>query len=272
MKSRTALALIGSALFLAAIACQFGPTAVPPTPQPTSLPTTAIVINTPTLAAGSRSATPPPSATCCTPSPEPQGTVTPDPNLGVGDILYEDNFDGQSGWNWSPPPDGIVVWNIASNQLNAVMQQTNFGARWNIRPDISAGDQQVSITAKTNLCYERDEYGLLFRGNDLGTNAYIFKLNCGGAARVELLRDFQQSPLIEWTTNPAIVAGAPAENTLRVWMAQDQFHFYVNDNYLFSLKNSSYVEGVSGFYIRDRTNGGESISFSHLVAKEVKLP
>lgn len=267
MKSQAASLLIVSALCLAAVACEFGATGATPTPQPTSMPTTAIA-NTATPLA---SATPEPSATCCTPSPEPQGTATPDPNLGVGDSLYEDNFDGQSGWNWSPPPDGIVVWNIESNQLNAVMQ-TNFGARWNIRPDFSAGDQQIRVTAKTNLCYERDEYGLMFRGNELGTSAYVFKLNCGGGARVELIQDFQHSPLTEWTTNSAIVAGAPAENTLMVWMAQDQFHFYVNDNYIFSLKNSTFAEGVYGFYLRDRTNGGESISFSQLVAKEVKLP
>lgn len=271
MKSQTALVLIVSALFLAAVACQIGSPSASPTPQPTSLPatpTTAIIATGTPVA----SATPEPSATCCTPSPEAQGTVTPDPNLGVGDSLYEDNFDGQSGWNWSPPPDGLVVWNIAGSQLNAVMQQSNVGARWNIRPDISASDQQVRVTAITNLCYDKDEYGLLFRGNPEATNAYIFKLNCGGAARVELLQNFQPSTLIDWTPNSAIVTGAPAENTLMVWMVQDQFHFYVNDQYLFSLKNSTYTEGVYGFYLRDRTNGGESISFSHLVAKEVKLP
>src|SRR5436190_6530054 len=151
MKSHAALALSVSAFFLAAVACQFGPAATPPAPQPTSLPTTAIIATSTPIA----SATPAPSATCCTPSPEPQGTVTPDPNLGVGDSLYEDNFDGQSGWSWSPPPDGLVVWNIAGSQLNAVMQHSNLGARWNIRPDFSAGDQQLRVTANTNLCYDK---------------------------------------------------------------------------------------------------------------------
>src|SRR5439155_10130174 len=145
-------------------------------------------------------------------------------------------------------------------------------ARWTIRPDIRGGDQQVRVIAKTNLCYERDEYGLLFRGNAEGSNAYIFKLNCGGGARLELLHDSQSSPLMDWTPNSAMLAGAPAENTLMVWMAKDQFHFYVNDKYLFSLKDSTYTEGTYGFFIRDRTNGGESISFSQLVAKQVKLP
>jgi len=268
MKSKTSLALILSALFVAAATCQFGSTAAQPTALPSALPVT--VVFSPTTSAAS--ATPLPSATCCLPSPQPQTTATPDPNLGVGEVVYQDNFDGQSGWNWSPPPDGVVVWNIAGSQLNVVMQQANIGARWTTRPDISVGDQQVRVTANANLCYQRDEYGLLFRGNAEASNAYIFKLNCGGQARVEWLHDSQSSPLIDWTTSSAIVPGAPAENTLIVWMAKDQFHFYVNDTYLFSMKDSNYAAGVYGFYIRDRTNGGESISFSHLEAKKVTLP
>jgi len=68
------------------------------------------------------------------------------------------------------------------------------------------------------------------------------------------------------------VSGAPAENTLMIWMAKDQFHFYVNDKYLLSLQDATLAEGFYGFYVRDRTNGGESVSFSDLAAKEVKLP
>jgi len=57
-----------------------------------------------------------------------------------------------------------------------------------------------------------------------------------------------------------------------IWMAKDQLHFYVNDKYLFSVTDATYAEGFYGFYLRDRTNGGESVSFVNLVAKEVKLP
>ena len=87
-----------------------------------------------------------------------------------------------------------------------------------------------------------------------------------------LLRDEQIAVLMDWTPSAAIVPGAPAENKLLVWMAQDQFHFYANDKYLFSLKDATYAEGFDGFYIRDRTNGGESVSFDDLASKAVKLP
>jgi hypothetical protein len=76
---------------------------------------------------------------------------------------------------------------------------------------------------------------------------------------------------VDWTASAAIVPNAPAENTLMVWAAQDQFHFYVNDKYLFSVSDKTFADGTLGFYIYDRTNGGESVSFSNLTVKAVKV-
>jgi hypothetical protein len=256
-------------------ACQRGPA-----PTPTAAPTTpTLVVSIPTATApppATPTASPAPSATSteATP-PTPTAPPTPDPNLGVGDVIYEDHFDGTSGWNWTFVEEGVVTFSIAGGRLNAVMTQANVGLRYTVRPDISGGNQLVAVTAIANLCYERDEYGLLFRGiTDSNNNdhMYVFKLNCGGAARVELVQNLQATTLVDWTASPAIVSGAPAENKMMVWMAGDQFHFYVNDKYLFSAKDATLAEGFYGFYVRDRTNGGESVSYMDLVAREVTVP
>jgi hypothetical protein len=57
-----------------------------------------------------------------------------------------------------------------------------------------------------------------------------------------------------------------------VWMAKDQFHFYVNDRYLFSLADSSLAEGFYGFYAQSHSNGGGVLSFDDMNVKEVALP
>jgi hypothetical protein len=259
-------------------ACQRGP-APTATPAPTTPP--ALTVSIPTATAPpAPSATPGATATpSLTPAeatpPSPTAPPTPDPNLGVGDIVYEDHFDGTSGWNWTFVEEGVVTFSIAGSRLNAVMTQGNVGLRYTIRPDISVGDQQLSVTAITNLCYERDEYGVLFRGvTDSNNNdhMYVFKLNCGGSARVERVHNLQATPAVDWTASPAIVSGAPAENRMMVWMADDQLHFYVNDKYLFSARDATFAEGFYGFYIRDRTNGGASVSYMDLVARAVTLP
>ena len=199
---------------------------------------------------------------------------TPDPNLGVGDIIYSDALDGSSGFGWTYESE-TVTFSIGGGQLNAVMKQGNVGPRLRGGPEVTLGDQQLRVTARAHLCYARDEYGLLFRGqrDALGSlSAYVFKVSCGGEARVEVLRGGESAPVVDWTPAAALVSGAPSENTLMVWMVGDQFHFYVNERYLFSARDATFRAGLPGIYIRDRTNGGEAVSFLDLVARAVKQP
>ncbi len=272
MKRSTAF-LLPSTFFLLVLlaACQLNPPAIPP--SPTLTPQFTATLLAPTI---TPSPTPPTgtSAPEATPAETLAAAATPDPRLGVGAVLYEDKFDNTTRWNWLRESED-VMFSVAGDQLNAVMTQGNVGSRFSAWEHLNIGDQQLRVTARANLCYARDEYGVMFRlvvDSFKNYYGYIFKLNCEGLARVELLENAQVTPLVDWTASPAIVPGAPAENTLMVWMAKDQFHFYVNDKYLFSLTDKSYAEGFYGFYIRDRTNGGESVSFDDLLAREVKLP
>lgn len=241
-------------------------TEAPPAPSPTPIVPASATPAPPT-------ASPAPSATAPTASPPP-AAPTPDPNLGVGASVYEDRFDGLR-WAWTYQ-DEIVQFSLGAGQLNAVMAQPE--AFWRIAsgPDFArAGDQQVSVSVRTNLCYERDEYGLLFRntaGADGKFNGYLFKLTCGGLARVEALSGSVSTVLLDWTAASAIVPGAPADNTLLVWAAGNQMHFYVNGRYLASASDSAYSEGTVGLYLRDRTNGGLSVSFADLAVKAVTPP
>lgn len=200
---------------------------------------------------------------------------TPDPTLGLGDVVYEDPLDGSSEWEWRSETAG-AIFSIASGQLNAVIPQRDAGPQAALGPVVAVGDQQVRVTARAHLCYERDEYGLMFHASRTASgryNAYLFKLTCGGLARVERLLNSQTADVLaDWTPSPAIVPRAPAENTLMVWMAEGQFHFYVNDKYVFSALDRSYAEGTYGFYVRDRTAGGMSLSFLNLVARAVTPP
>lgn len=273
--------ILGCGIFISA--CQLGvrQTIVPPVAT-TSAP---VVVSTvqgegpaPTLTAPPPTATlPPPSATpSVSDTPAPAASPTPDPNLGVGEIVYEDKLNGQGEWGWGYTEDGAATFSTAGGQLDAVMVKPNIGPRFSISADtLQISDQQVRLTIRPNLCFDLDEYGLMFRlGTDAAGNyqGYVFKLKCGGGARVEILRGTQAEVLLDWTASPAIVPGAPAENTLMVWMVGDQFNFYVNDTYLASLANPAFTTGFYGVYLRDRTNGGESVSFTNLVAREVKLP
>jgi hypothetical protein len=262
---------------LALAACQLNPatnpppTSAPPEPTATAIPPSAtpVIPATVTLPPATATATPEPTATAT-----PAATATPDPNLGVGATIYEDKFNA-ARWGWFYQDDA-AQFSLANGQLNAVATRGDGAWRISSGPDfISAGDQQLRVIARPNLCYERDEYGVFFRGvldSNNNFNGYLFKLNCAGQMRVELLQESQTSVLVDWTAAPSALAGAPAENSLMVWAAKDQLHFYVNDKYVVSLTDRAFAEGNFGLYIRDRTNGGASVSFADLTVKQVILP
>lgn len=206
-------------------------------------------------------------------TPLPPG-ATPDPNLGVGATVWDESFDGSSGWKWEFS-DPLVTFAIANGQLSGVMTRGDQGWRVSGGPDVQAVNAQYRLTVRTFLCYEKDEYGLLFRSRanqNFEFSGYLFKLSCGGQARVELMRDNDPSVLLDWIPTPAIQSGAPAENTLMVWATNEQLHFYVNERHIGSATDKTFTGGNFDLYLRDRTNGGLSVAYSRLTVKEVTAP
>jgi hypothetical protein len=280
VKLRLAVTLAAGLAMLAACSLRPAPSA-PAQPAATSaVPQPAIAAAT---AAATAAAVPPPTRTAPPPSAAPSLTAspvlsatptlvpTPDPNQGVGDAVYTDQFDGKSGWYWNYVENDVVAFSPAGGKLNAVMKVSTAGARvTGGKPGLKVGDQQLRVTADTNLCYAKDEYGVMFRVNPDATDGYLFKLSCEGKAQVDVLHNYKPTVLVDWTASPAIGAGAPAQNTLMVWAAGDQFNFYVNDKYLFSASDKTFADGTYGFYIYDRTSGGASVSFSQMTVRAVK--
>jgi hypothetical protein len=282
-RARPVLSGLGLVLGLFALAgCR--PASVTPTvfAPPTQTPAPAATPEQPTLPPVVAEATPtpvPPSASAtaaATPAPAattpPTEIPTPDPNLGLADVVYSDQFDGKSGWYWSYSDDASTFL-AAGGKLNATIKLANSYPRiTGGKSELKVSDQQVRVTAHTNACGPNDEFGLMVHVNADITDGYAFKLRCDGQARFEIVRNYKPTALVDWTASPAIVTGAPADNTLMIWMAKGQFHFYVNDKYLFSAVDETFREGTYGFVLNDRTAGGESVSFTDLIAKAVKLP
>lgn len=279
--------LITAALAFTACQAATSPANAPTAPQSAeALPIATLIVPTPTPILFTHTPEPTPTpAVMATPwnfqgaTPGADAATlnpaaTPDPERNVGDVIYSDPLDGTVSRAWEQRAE-TITFAIGGGQLNAVMSKANVGARWVLRPDLTGGDQQTRVTARVNLCYDLDEYGLIFRGvrdNQRNDFYYVFKLSCAGQARLELVKNFEVTVLADWKTSPAIAAGAPAENTLMVWAAGAQMHFFVNEHYVFSAQDDSYLQGGWGFYLRDRTTGGESISFLNLIARAVTAP
>jgi hypothetical protein len=256
-----------------------------PTPDAATLPPDTATPSPPTEP---DTATPPPPPASPTPEPPtatptqaatatPIVPPTPDPNEGLGNLIYSDKLDGTGGWLWTYEDDA-VKFGVSREQsrLNGVAKRSGTW-RFTISDDaIRVGDQQLRVTALTEVCAENDEYAVLFRGRvDAATTTYsyyAFKLRCGGAARLERLDGPDTSVIVNWTASPAIKAGAGQENVLLVWANKGEMRFYVNDQYLFSTQDTALTEGFYGFYLQDRTNGNLAVSWQNLEARSVSVP
>jgi len=254
------------------------------TPTAELLPTaTTVVLPTVTIAP---SLTPPPANTptseppTATPLPAETATptvpATPDPNERVGEVVYADPLDGTGNWYWTFEDDTAhFKVSLENKQLEAMAKQSG-SWRYTISNDtLKVSDQQLRVTARVETCGDTDEYALLFRGQVDAQNTssfYVFKLRCNGAARAELMQGTRITTLAEWTTSPAIKAGAKAENVLTVWAYKGELRFYVNDEYLFSAQETTLTEGFYGFFLMDKTNGNMMVKWSGLEARGIKAP
>jgi len=275
---RLSFSLLAATLLLAACGT--------PTPSaPSPLPPTDTVAPAPTATAAPAlpSATQPPASTPTaapptetpTLAPTPTATVppTPDPNEGVGDVIYGDALAGTSAWNWTFADDAASFGvSREQGQLNTLARQSNTW-RFVISPDtLRIGDQQIRVNARANVCAEKDEYALLFRGNVDAESVYSFyalKLRCDGSAKLDLLRGTDTFVIVDWTKSEAIRAGAEADNALTVWASKDRLRFYANGRYLFSAQDSRLVSGFYGFFLYDRTNANLSVSWKNLEVRAV---
>ncbi len=264
-------------------ACTATPTAgpitiAPPTSAPaTDLPATAAAATAPPAASPTTPAT---ATVTTTPTPEasptPAVTATPDPEEGVGAVLFEDRFDGASGWNWTYSEPDVVAFTRQDGQLVGTMTRSDLGWRISLGPDgATAGEQQLAVAVTPQVCGERDEFGLFFRGTfaDNKFDGYIFKLNCAGQARLERMRaSTVEAVVLDWTAVPGLQPGANTSHTLLTWMAGDRIRLYVDGQFLVEATDSGPTGGGLGLFLADRTSGGLTVRFDDLVMKAVTVP
>ena len=268
-----------TALSLALSACaglaQSSPVAPPPATEPPAsvAPSQPSSTPAPTHPLQTDTPTPKPSPTASPTPTETPPPPTPDPNLNVGDEIYSDSFDGTSGWYWTFSDD-VASFEAKDGELRVETKQGN-SWRFVVRSDITAADQLLRVTTRTVTCPGNDEFGAMYRANfdaDDKIHSYVFMLNCAGQARVMRLDDQTTTVVRDWETFAPIKPGAPAENALMIWMLADRFHFYVNEQYLFSLNDTALGEGFYGFYATSHSNGGGVMGFDDLTVQEVRIP
>ena len=251
--SQAGVISLAAAVFLLLAAC--APLSQPPAPLPTEAPTATV---TPTT-------TPvwfPPTPTR-TPLPLAAGsTLTPTQDLAphYGALLLVDDFQSTEDWQLGRSNSGSIA--LGKDELTLAVTRER-GYLFSLRQGPPLGDFYVEIDASPNICRGDDEYGLLLRVS-ASLEFFRFGVTCNGYVRVD--RFYQgvasapQPPLM----SGAVPLGAPSRSRLAVWALGREMRFYINDHYLFSVRDPSLPSGALGVYARAAGSEPVTVNFSGL--------
>ena len=243
-------------LAFALAACQsLGTNTTEPTPPPAD---TASPTETPTIVWF------PPTDT-----PEALPTLMPSPTLnelpGVTDIIFSDDFSDPSHWQVSSSAQAASI--IEGNRLILVVRAPG-ASIMTLRDEPLLRNFYAEVTARTSLCSGQDDYGILFRTAS-GMDYYRYALACDGTARVDRVRTGTSSPLQPAVPSGDAPPGSPGEVRMGVWAVDNEFRFFLNGRYQFTVNDPLFGKGTLGFFARSGGEKNVNVSFSDLVVSEV---
>jgi len=243
------------ALTLAACQAAGGNETAVPTPPPalTALPTdTATIVWFP------------PTDTP-TPALSQSPTETPIQQPGVTGVNFSDDFSDPSHWMTFNTDPGAAI--VQDNRLTLAVRAPN-AYILSFRNEPVLGDFYLEVTAVTSLCSGKDEYGVLFRAAS-GNDYYRYALVCDGTERVDRVRAGQTSFMQTAVPSGDSPPGSPGEVRIGVWAVKNEFRFFLNDHYQFTLTDPLFKAGTLGLYARAGGETAVSVSFSDLIASDV---
>jgi hypothetical protein len=241
-------------LTFAIFACQpFGTqTAVPATPPADiALPTATVIWFPPTDTS--------------TPAPNLPPTATPVELPGVTNVIFSDDFSDPSHWQTSSSEQAASI--IEDNRLTLVLR-TPSASIISLRNEPLLGNFYAEVTADTSLCSGPDDYGIIFR-TESGMDYYRYALACDGTERVDRIRAGQTSPMQPAVPSGDAPPGSPGEVRIGVWAVDNEFRFFLNGHYQFTVADPLFGKGTLGFFARSGGQNAVNVSFSDLVVSDV---
>lgn len=227
-------------------------------------PTEPVILSTDTPVPPTETPTPtivwfPPTPTH-TPYPTPVLLPTEDMRPGLGELLYEDNFDQPDAWSLGTTDQGSVGLGINELTIAIGAEDTYL---YSVREGWILTDFYLELTASPSMCRDLDEYGLLLRVSP-GMDYYRFSLSCNGQVRLDRIYRGQASSPQPWLLSGAVPPGAPSTARLGVWAVANELRFFVNDRYQFTVRDPLLPSGGVGVFARSTDNWPVTVNFSNL--------
>lgn len=218
----------------------------PPTAAPLETPTETIVWFPPTD----------------TPTPRPTATVQPTQDMrpGLGAQILTDPFLNTAFWPTYRIPAGSVGYGNGELTL-AVHQPRELLST--LRKDTVLEDFYLEVSVEPSLCRGADNFGLLFRSLS-EWNTYRFAISCEGQIRIERVRNGSVYPLKDWAPGEMLLPANTRTMRLGLLAAGEEFRFFIDDIYQFSVRDPIFTSGQVGLFARSTGETALTVSFQDM--------
>jgi len=197
--------------------------------------------------------------------PTPRLTPTANPLSALGDVIFEDDFNQDRGWELVSEQAGAI--SLANDRLVIAIRQSKIFL-FTLLPDLILDNFFFEVEVRSDLCQTGDEFGVLFRANDR-LEHYRFSLTCEGESRVVRVLSGDSRSLVPLTNFPHVRSGPTSSNHLSLIAVDDTFQFWINGIEAFSIRDTALSEGKIGLFVRSGRENQATISFDNLVLREL---
>ena len=197
-----------------------------------------------------------------TPAPAEKVTREPTPERkpGVAELVVQDDMTSSTYWNAAATGNAAATVSGRGLTISALPGGPGVVS---LHRSAVLGDMYLEVTARTNLCRNKDAYGIVFRApNDVAH--YRFVSACDGTAAAERVSLGGPRILQPPTASADVPLGAPGEVRLGVWALGSEFRFFLNDRYQFTVTDSNYQAGGVGVFVQAGGQSPAVVTFSDL--------
>lgn len=167
-----------------------------------------------------------------------------------------------SSTHWNAVADGNAPATVSEKGLTISAQPGGAGVV-SLHRSAVFDDMYIEVTARTNLCRDRDAYGIVFRApNDVAH--YRFVSVCDGTAAAARVSLGSPRVLQPPTASADVPLGAPGEVRLGVWALGSDLRFFLNDRYQFTVSDSNYAAGGVGVFVQAGGQTPAVVTFSDM--------
>jgi hypothetical protein len=170
-------------------------------------------------------------------------------------VLNDPLSDNSGNHNWDETHgtvDGQCVFTGAAYHAKAARQGF-------FQPCFAESSNFTNFVYQVSMIIDKgNQAGIVFRANSTSKALYLFYIRIDGRYSLDLYKSGSQATTLHNGFSPAIMTGAKQTNQLVILAYKSILYLYVNQQFIFSLTNSTLSSGMIGVAALDLKNPTEA--------------